>query len=70
MARKLVLDFTERERRMLHCIAQGMKSKDMAPLFDLSHRTIETYRERLGKKIGARGHSELIAWSIKWAMTA
>lgn len=50
-----------REREIVDGIAQGMTSKEMARAFNLSHRTVETYRQRLMTKVGARNATQLIS---------
>jgi DNA-binding CsgD family transcriptional regulator len=50
-----------RERSIVSAMGQGMTSKEIARLLGLSHRTVETYRQRLMTKTGAKNASQLLA---------
>ncbi|MCA9259828.1 MAG: response regulator transcription factor, partial [Planctomycetales bacterium] len=49
---------SERETEVLACIAQGMTNQETADKLFLSVKTIETYRARMGRKLGVRGRSD------------
>lgn len=56
---------TERERDVLSLIAAGRTNKEAAAALGISHRTVETHREHLMKKLGARSVAELIRFALK-----
>lgn len=49
-----------REREVLHSIARGHTSKEIAARLNLSVRTVETYRVRIKRKLHARNVAELL----------
>jgi two-component system, NarL family, nitrate/nitrite response regulator NarL len=51
---------SQREREVLHSIASGKTSKEIAASLDLSVRTVETYRVRIKRKLNARNTAELL----------
>lgn len=52
--------FTRREREVLARIAVGETNKEAARKLGLSSRTIEGYRAKIMKKVGARNAAELL----------
>jgi DNA-binding NarL/FixJ family response regulator len=52
--------FTRRERDVLARIAVGETNKEAARTLGLSSRTIEGYRAKIMKKVGARNAAELL----------
>lgn len=54
---------TDREIEVLHLIARGLRSKQIAPLLNISTRTVETHRANIRKKINGRGLNVMIALS-------
>jgi len=50
-----------RERSIVAAMEEGLTSKEIARLLGLSHRTVETYRQRMMIKAGARNASQLLA---------
>lgn len=51
---------TRREREIVHLIADGLTSQQMADKLFISHRTVETHRANLMKKMGVKNAVELI----------
>jgi DNA-binding NarL/FixJ family response regulator len=51
-ARSVAAALTPRERQVACCVAEGMSSKQIAASLGISVRTVNTYRERLAKKVG------------------
>ena len=45
---------TARERDVLEGIARGLTNKEIAGELGISHRTVETHRESLMRKLGIR----------------
>ena len=55
------LKLTQRECAIVDGMSAGLTSKEIARKLQLSHRTIETYRNRLMAKTGARNASHLLS---------
>jgi DNA-binding NarL/FixJ family response regulator len=51
---------SEREQQVLKMISEGKTSKEVAAELNISTRTVETYRVRLKRKLGARNVAELL----------
>lgn len=51
---------TRRERQVLELVSSGMTSKQAARTLSISHRTVETYRNKLLEKTGASNTAELV----------
>lgn len=56
-----IVNLTLRERQIAMHIAEGLTSKEIARLLDISHRTVEAHRARLQEKLDARNTAEVIA---------
>ena len=54
-----------RELEVLVGIAEGLSSKAIALELELSHRTVETHRTNLMRKLGVRKGSELVRLAIR-----
>ena len=54
-----------RETQVLVRIAEGLASKQIAVQLQVSHRTIETHRTNLMRKLGIRKASELVRLAIR-----
>jgi len=51
---------SQREKEVLLAIAQGSTNKEVAVQLGLSVRTVDTYRVRIKRKLGARNTAELL----------
>ena len=51
---------TERERDVLEHVVQGLSSKSIAKVFDISYRTVELHRSHIMEKLQVRSVAELI----------
>ncbi len=51
---------TEREREVLRLVAAGMTSKTIASQLTLQEKTVEVYRSRVKRKMGARNSADLV----------
>ena len=51
---------SQRETEVLEAVAQGNTSKEVATRLGLSVRTVDTYRVRIKRKLGARNTAELL----------
>ena len=51
---------SRREREIVSFLAEGLTSKEIAKKFDLSYRTVETYRAKMLRKFGVSNTSALL----------
>jgi DNA-binding NarL/FixJ family response regulator len=58
-------DLTPREREVLHLIAEGKRTKEVAELLFLSPRTVEKYREKLKQKLAVRDTAGMVRYALK-----
>jgi DNA-binding NarL/FixJ family response regulator len=64
--RRTSLDLlTGREREVLAGIAKGLTNKEIAAELGISHRTVETHRESLMRKLGIRTVAGLTKFSLE-----
>ena len=61
---------TEREREVLRLIAEGKKTKQIASYFNVSVKTVETYRLQIMNKLNIRSIAELTKFSIREGLTS
>lgn len=52
------------DREIIRLLSKGLLCKEIAPLVGRAESTIETYRTRLLKKVGARNACHLVAWGF------
>ena len=60
---------TERERQVIRLIAEGHRTREIAQLLSLSHKTIEKHRTSLMRKLGLRNASAVAAYAIAHGFT-
>jgi DNA-binding CsgD family transcriptional regulator len=53
-----------REREMFGLLAEGLPQREIAKHFKVSVKTVETYRTRIGQKLGLRNRAELIRFAL------
>jgi DNA-binding NarL/FixJ family response regulator len=58
------LELTEREESVLKLAAQGFSNKEIAARFDISIKSIETYKSRGMEKLGLRSRVELVRHAL------
>lgn len=58
-----------REREVLQLVAEGHTSADIARMVSLSPKTVETYRSRVMRKVGAKDLPALIKFAIQHGLT-
>ncbi len=58
--RKLKVDFTAREREIAALLIDGLTSKQIGKSLAISPRTVDVYRARLMRKVGAATTPELV----------
>ena len=61
--RRRLLQTTPREREILHCVAQGATSKEIAQQLFISHKTVEVHRLHLMRKLGVTNAASLSFWA-------
>jgi two-component system, NarL family, response regulator NreC len=58
-------ELSEREKEVLILLAWGYGNKEIASELDLSIKTVETYKVRIGEKIGARSRTEMVQHALR-----
>ena len=56
---------TEREREILHLVAEGKSNKEAAALLGLSPYTVETHRNNLMQKLGVHNTAEIVLYAVR-----
>jgi two-component system response regulator NreC len=56
---------TYRERDILHLIVEGYSYTEIARRLSISHRTVETHRKNLMRKLGLRTTTMLILYALR-----
>jgi DNA-binding NarL/FixJ family response regulator len=54
-----------RERDILGCLAQGLASKQIARVLDLSVRTVESHRQNIRRKLDLETQADLIRYALE-----
>lgn len=54
-----------RERQVLHLVAQGKRSKEIASILDISVRTVDAHRASLMKKLGIHNVAGLVQYALQ-----
>lgn len=55
---------TDREQEVVALIAEGYRTREMAQLLSLSHKTVERHRTNLMRKLGVRSATGVVAYAI------
>ena len=56
---------TTRERELLHLVAEGHSSSEIAVQMAISQRTVETHRTNVNRKLGLRTLADLIRYALR-----
>jgi DNA-binding NarL/FixJ family response regulator len=56
---------TDREKEVLHLLAEGKTNKEIATLFSLSPYTVETHRTRIMQKLGLHNTAEIVLYAVR-----
>jgi len=56
---------TSREREILHLVAYGLTSTEIANRFCISPRTVEVHRASMMRKLGLHNRTELIHYAVR-----
>ena len=60
-----IASLTEREIEILKCIADGLSNKEIGEQLFISHRTVDTHRTNLMKKLEVNNIAGLIRYALK-----
>lgn len=58
-------ELSEREAEVLRMLAWGYSNKEIASKLGLSVKTVETYRLRIGGKLGLRSRTEMVQYALR-----
>lgn len=61
---------SDREIEVLRLLAEGRRAKEIAEAFDISVKTVETYRGRIMLKLGIDNLAELVKFAIRAGITS
>ena len=56
---------TDREKDVLHLLAEGRSNKEVAALLDVSVSTIETHRGNLMQKLGLHNTADIVLYAVR-----
>jgi DNA-binding CsgD family transcriptional regulator len=60
---------TPRERQVLHLVAGGRTSSEIAGQLSISVKTVEVHRANLMRKLGVRNRIELVRYALQWDLS-
>lgn len=60
---------TSRERQILQLLAEGRSAKQIAPILNISHKTVHAFRGQIMDKIGVHSLPELTKYAIRYGLT-
>jgi DNA-binding NarL/FixJ family response regulator len=55
---------TDREQEVVALIAEGYRTREMAQLLSVSHKTVERHRTNLMRKLGVRSATGVVAYAL------
>jgi DNA-binding NarL/FixJ family response regulator len=58
-------NLSEREKDVLIQLAWGYSNKEIAAKLNISVKTVETYKVRIGEKLGLRSRSEMVQYAMR-----
>ncbi len=61
---------TSREREIFKLVVEGKTSAEVADIFVISRRTVETHRANLMRKLGVRRQADLIRFAMQYGVSA
>ena len=59
------VELSEREKEVLVMLAWGYSNKEIAGQLNLSVKTVETYKVRIGEKLGLRSRTEMVQHALR-----
>jgi NarL family two-component system response regulator LiaR len=61
-------ELTEREREVLHLIAQGLNNRELAERMIISEKTVKTHVSNILSKLGVEDRTQAAIWALKHGM--
>jgi NarL family two-component system response regulator LiaR len=61
-------ELTEREREVLHLIAQGLNNRELAERMIISEKTVKTHVSNILSKLGLEDRTQAAIWALKHGM--
>lgn len=61
---KILRQLSPREKEVMRLVVEGKSSAEIAPMFHLSRKTVDTYRSRLMQKLGVTDLPGLVRYAI------
>jgi len=58
-------ELSEREKEVLVRLAWGLSNKEVADELGVSVKTIETYKVRIGEKLGLRSRTQVVQYALR-----
>jgi DNA-binding NarL/FixJ family response regulator len=55
----------KREREVVRLLAEGKSNKEIAPILNITPRTVETYRSRIMGKLNIHSLAQLIRYAVQ-----
>ncbi len=68
MATPEIDKLSDRELAVFQRIGEGLTTRQIADQLSLSHKTVETHRERIKKKLGLTNSSTLMRRAVEWVL--
>ena len=59
------VEFSEREREIIHLCRNGFQSKEIGDQLHISPRTVETHKKNIFKKLGINNSLEMVQYALK-----
>jgi DNA-binding NarL/FixJ family response regulator len=56
---------TDREKEVLHLLAEGKSNKEVATLLDVGVSTVETHRSNMMQKLDLHGTAEIVLYAVR-----
>jgi two-component system response regulator NreC len=56
---------TDREKEVLHLLAEGRSNKEVATLLDVGLSTVETHRANLMQKLGLHNTADIVLYAVR-----
>ena len=66
---KEVGGLTERQRQVLHLLAEGKRMKDVATILNIRPRTVAFHKYRIMDRLHAESDSDLIKFAVRNHLT-
>ncbi len=66
--RPAIDSLTDRELEVFELIGGGQTTRQIAERLDLSHKTIETYKENIKRKLNLKNATELNRYAVQWKL--